>query len=171
MGLWEKFDNVQVKGDLEVKGKAIFKGPVEGIPTGGKTQQYASFRELEDVLPGGGISIAAIDGAWTPGGFAPVIAEAVRQARVSHPMTIRKLSGVIDPNLSPDPGASVVMNLRVNGVPSALSIAFVNGSSRVSDLINSVQVVEGDLIDWGFQLVGASVTIPSEVTAGWEEEG
>ena len=172
MGLWDKVKNLLVTGNLEVKGKAIFKGTVEGLPSaGGKTQQYASFKDLENVLPGGGTSVAAMDGAWTPNGFVPVLGEDLRQARVSHPMKIRKLSGVIDPNVSPDPGASVVMKLRVNGVPSALSIAFVNGSSRVSDLINTVQVVEGDLIDWGFRLVGQSVNIPPEIIAGWEEEG
>ncbi len=60
---------------------------------------------------------------------------------------------------------SIVYTVRVNGTPSTLAVSMVSTASDGNDLVHSVAVAAGDLIDIAVTKATAIGTSPSNITA------
>lgn len=86
---------------------------------------------------------------------------------VSFPMPV---AGTIDRlivrhNLPGGNGNDVVYTLRVNGAPSALAVTLASTATQGSDLVNSIPVVVGDLIDLEITKAATVGMSPADVAA------
>jgi hypothetical protein len=76
--------------------------------------------------------------------LAPVVAGIV-QFRLPRAGTVRNLR--IRHNITAGNGNLIVYTVRINGVATALTVSLASTVSDGSDLVNSVVVASGDLID------------------------
>lgn len=66
---------------------------------------------------------------------------------------------------SPTAGTSVVYTVRVNGAPTAVTCTMGNGPTTAQDLVNSVAVVPGDVVEVTCAVgSGAPVNSPSTIS-------
>lgn len=62
-------------------------------------------------------------------------------------------------------GFPIVYTVRINGAPTSLSVSLASTSQDGSDLVNSVPVSVGDLVDIQVTKVAFIFSSPEEVTA------
>jgi hypothetical protein len=60
-------------------------------------------------------------------------------------------------------GAAIVYTVRVNGVATALSVSIASTTANGQDLVDSVAVVQGDLIDIEVTKAASVATSPSRI--------
>jgi len=73
----------------------------------------------------------------------------------------------IETNFAPGAGTSYVFTLRVNGAPSALTVTIANAATSGQDIVNSVNVVAGDIVCLQSQPVGGFPPFPAAVVPHW----
>lgn len=88
------------------------------------------------------------------------------QFRAPFACTARRL--YIRHNTPAGNGNSIVYTLRVNGTASSLTVSIASTSADGNDLLNTVAIVAGDLIDIEVTKAASIATSPSNITASLE---
>lgn len=140
---------------------AVDKAKLDGIATGAAA----------DILAFGAGSVAATTTLrFLPYGFdfslGPTTAV---QFRLPHGGTCRNLR--VRHNVPSGNGNAIVYTLRINGVVTLLSVSLASTASDGSDLVNTVVVAAGDLVDIAVTKVLGVGASPSNVTAAFEVAG
>lgn len=105
---------------------------------------------------------------WGDATAAPLATDATgARTEIDSPGRLKKLRVIR--TTTPAGGTSVVYTVRVNGVNTAITCTMANGPTIASDLVNSVAVVPGDVVEIAVT-VGGGAPAASPTTVSLEQE-
>lgn len=102
----------------------------------------------------------------TPGYTAGTAPTAPVQYRVPSAGTVRRLR--VRHNTGAGNGLAIVYTVRINNTPSAVTLSLASTATDGSDLVNTVAVAAGDLIDIEVTKAASVGTSPAEIMASLE---
>lgn len=105
----------------------------------------------------------------TPGFNFSIAPTTAVQFRLPHGGVMRNLR--VRQNVPAGNGNQLVYTLRVNGVATLLSVSMASTAADASDLVNTIAVVAGDLVDLRVTKALGIGTTPGQITAAFEVAG